>query len=226
MLVDVVSPRAVWLYGSVARGDADELSDVDVLVVGDSASLTEEERASLPSNGPLSLSHYTWGEFEAMALYGSLFLHHLRSEGKPLSHVGEGRNRIGQLLDALPRYMFAGRDLVAFERTVDDVRRGLEVGTPPAFELAVLGGVVRHASVLACYLAGHPTFGRGAIRRACRYLSLSTDASGFETLYLFRVHEFGRCALPHQPSLAEAHGWVERMREYLAALRSHYAHEV
>jgi hypothetical protein len=68
---------AAMLYGSVARGDAREGSDVDVLAL---------TRRPVPPRqvGQLSVTSYTPGQLSSLARAGSLFVLHLRLEGRPL----------------------------------------------------------------------------------------------------------------------------------------------
>ncbi len=191
---------SVWLYGSHARGDSDRLSDIDVFVAGAPHRGVVE---SLAFNGQTpSVSQYTWEEVEAMAAYGSLFLRHLRLEGRPLLEGAGGTFRLVQLLERLPKYELFRRDIRAFHLTVGDVREAFRMGSTPEFEMAVLGTVLRHGSVLGCYLLGRPCFARtGAMEQAGRAVGFtSEDVKAFNTLYLFRLHEDGRCGAPFKPS--------------------------
>lgn len=158
-----------------------------------------------------------------MAKYGSLFLHHLRTEGRAIREEGGAGERMREILADLPPYRLAARDIRAFQATVEDVSEGLRMGLSPAFELAVLGGVVRHASVLVCYLEGHPCFGRTSIGNACDHLGLGSLAHEFQRVYLFRLHQVGRCDPPFPPSYETARIWVDRLNQYLRAMRSRYA---
>src|SRR5437868_801459 len=69
--------RAAMLFGSVARDTNSNRSDVDVLQLMASPS---------PSYaiGPLSVSVYTADALKELALQGSLFVLHLKTEGKIL----------------------------------------------------------------------------------------------------------------------------------------------
>jgi predicted nucleotidyltransferase len=191
---------SVWLYGSHARGDTDLLSDVDVFVAGAPRGGVID---SLAFNGQTpSVSQYAWEEVEAMAAYGSLFFHHLRLEGKPLLEHAGGTFRLAHLLEYLPTYQLFRRDLRAFHLTVADVREAFRMGSTPEFEMAVLGTVLRHSSILGCYLLKNPCFGRtAAIEKACRAVGFTAESlTAFNTLYLFRLHEDGRCEVPFKPS--------------------------
>lgn len=80
--------EAVCLYGSVARGDADEYSDIDLLLVGSDpdvrvSRLLEELRAEFPQRKFGLVYHHSpdlTSYFEA----GSRFLVHIREEGEIL----------------------------------------------------------------------------------------------------------------------------------------------
>ena len=208
--------RAVILYGSHARGDADDCSDVDVLVAAQEKPNVDEIVRLLPesSQGLLHVSHYTWAELDAMSRYGSLFLHHIAAEATVLLYEGNAQVRMSTLLGSLCSYQLADRDLVAFRSVIDDVQVGLAAGLPPCFELAVLGGLARHASVLTCYLAGIPTFGRNSIARAVETVGMPEARRELQAAHLFRLFEEGQCSVPGQASRAD----VERVVKILYQL--------
>jgi predicted nucleotidyltransferase len=68
---------AVMLFGSVARGDARDGSDVDVLAIAPRSRMVS-------ATGHVSLTVYTEQHLRALARKGSLFVCHLRAEGKIL----------------------------------------------------------------------------------------------------------------------------------------------
>jgi hypothetical protein len=152
---------ALWLYGSCARGQADDRSDCDVLAVAD-IPVPEELAAELSGLSviSLSISRYSWIELESMATYGSLFLQHLRIEGKSLYEGPGFEGRLGELLSRLGPYRRACFDLQCYRDCIGDVYDSLSQANSPLYEVSVLATVIRHASILGCFLLGAPDFGR------------------------------------------------------------------
>lgn len=78
----------VCLFGSVARGDDDALSDIDLFVVGKDPKLTPSKirrRLKLHSDEPkISIVYHTPTTFERYVRTGSRFLVHLQLEGEVL----------------------------------------------------------------------------------------------------------------------------------------------
>lgn len=69
---------AVCLFGSQARGDQDESSDVDLLLI------TSERQPRHSSMGTVSLSMYPIDDLIERAAAGDLFLCHLANEARPM----------------------------------------------------------------------------------------------------------------------------------------------
>ncbi len=200
---------AIWLYGSCARGDVDRHSDRDVLVVG-YAPPSELSFRLAPLGSGLSVSHHDWPEIVAMADYGSLFLHHLRLEGTCVFEPPGSLGRLTRLLGGLGPYTRARRDLKAFELAMDDVRSAPRHLTTPQFEMTVLATVLRHSSVLGCYVTGAPKFGRtDAFRSLSERWSIPPSvADDFTALYRFRLYEEGRSEPPYQATWAHVDLWT------------------
>ncbi len=75
---------AVFLYGSVARGDADRWSDIDLIVTGSGPDLTPENlKKALSRNGVdrISLIYYPTSVFRKHYRERALFIAHLKKEG-------------------------------------------------------------------------------------------------------------------------------------------------
>jgi hypothetical protein len=221
------SDYAAWLYGSYARLDYNVDSDIDILLVGKTDIDTIISRTNYDRN-KISLSQYNWIEMKKMSSYGSLFLHHLKLEGKLLSATDEGKRRCEDILGSLVHYKHTNRDIRAFEKCIEDVEIGIDKGSTPAFEMSVLATVLRHSAVLACYLLGNQKFGRlEPFQFASKHWHFEDSIiNGFEELYQFRLHEDGRTSLPFEATEKDVSMWVGRVKRFLTYLkREAYAHE-
>ena len=78
----------VWLFGSVARGDEDELSDIDLFVLGSDPHLRPSiirSRLRLKNSPPkTSIVYHTPETLERFVKNGSRFIVHLQLEGEVL----------------------------------------------------------------------------------------------------------------------------------------------
>jgi hypothetical protein len=160
----------------------------------------------------LHTSHYTWMEFGAMSNYGSLFLHHIAKEAVAIRYEGKAQERLSKMLTSLGPYQLADRDLSGFRSTLRDVSTALRAGLSPCFELAVLGGVARHASVLGCYMAGSPSFGRSSIALASNLFGMDDAQKDLTFAHRFRLFEEGQCDPPGIVSQSD----VERILDVLS----------
>jgi hypothetical protein len=177
--------HALLLYGSRARAEADCLSDTDVLLLG---SMPDESDPLLPE----PTSNYSWEQFWGMQSYGNLFLHHLRLEATLIGGDGSGRAEVRRALDSLPSYRRADRDISSFATALQDVDEALGQDEFLAtFELASIATVVRHASILGCYVLGSPTFGRYKAVETfanARGIECLRDPLQFRLLYDYRLN--------------------------------------
>jgi predicted nucleotidyltransferase len=205
----------IWLYGSRARGDIDAVSDIDVLVAGE---LEEQALVGLPyPREQLSIVRYDWDELEHMAAYGSLFLHHVKLEGRPL--VSDPRSRLLALLETLPRYERADRELASFATVLNDVECSLTGDHSPAFELSVIATALRHACILGCYAIGRPTFGRdSAFRIFLGQTGLMELVPQAQRVYMFRLYEDHRAPAPFEASSEDVRAWLDRARQVIGVV--------
>lgn len=202
------------LYGSCARGDSGADSDIDVLLLG-------QQPLTLGVNTAEGLrtavTAYSWQEFQRMADYGSLFLHHLKQEGRVVGGSATGRARFDRVLSELPAYSRAMLDVSSFEMAIADVEEALSWGdTGLRYELSALATVIRHSSIVGCYLVGSPCFGRyDSVTRFVERTALDAEiAVDFPSLYQFRLAECRDMPAP-EPSMDEATLWVHRARLFV-----------
>ena len=213
-----MSSWAAWLYGSVARGDHDPSSDLDILVIADQNCLVPDIDyliADLPQTRYRSIRRYSWGEVEGMAAYGSLFLRHLALEGRSLQ-PGTGADRLVRILQNLGPYTETERDLLGFTLALNDVERSLADGGDPAFELSIIATVIRHSSILASYHLGKVAFGRSrSIVETFAELGMRDLADSALELYRFRLQETRNLVTAIEPSIDLALEWLSIVRQYL-----------
>jgi hypothetical protein len=88
------------LFGSAARGDADSLSDRDVLIVDDDLKTLAARSAELTSQGA-SVASYTFAKLWALAARGALFVQHLKLEAQITRDVGDRLTKL--LAEFTPR---------------------------------------------------------------------------------------------------------------------------
>jgi len=80
------SPDRVYLFGSWARGEADDLSDLDVVLIKQTPApfmerLLEASRFLPPEIGHVDILVYTPEEFAAMVAAGNAFAEMIQEEG-------------------------------------------------------------------------------------------------------------------------------------------------
>lgn len=77
--------EAVLLFGSVARGDANPWSDIDLLITSSDLKLTVAElRTAISKRNHVSLVYYQTPSFETLYRRHPLFVAHLKKEGMVL----------------------------------------------------------------------------------------------------------------------------------------------
>jgi hypothetical protein len=212
---------AAWLYGSLARGDSDADSDTDILVVTADNPTTLDVRSLIAPDRIPSISQYSWNEMVGMAAYGSLFLHHIRLEGRPLYEDDVVQGLLRLILDHLPAYQRASSDVKAFRLAIQDVRHSMSRGGSAVFEAPVLATVLRHSAILGCYVGGFPSFGRAEpVSRIVSAWKLNPAiAAGFLSLYQFRIRPPSRSASPQGLAPSEVLEWCDNVDSVLEALK-------
>ena len=167
----------IYLFGSVARGDEDEYSDIDILIVIDDC--TEDEyidwknKFSNYLDIPVSwISLYRHSKILRMYESGSYFLWHIKKEGKI---IYSRSNEMPSLLLTLPRY----------NNTENDLEEYICV----EYELAVLASLVRNTCIAISYLDERLDFGRNSAVMYCfsKY-KINISLKEYKELYQYRLY--------------------------------------
>ncbi len=156
------------MFGSVARGESDAGSDVDVLALTGEPAGAAPIDAILPAAfGPrLSVCQYSEAGLRRLVADGSLFALHLQLEGRILA---DPEGRLARLFSVPVTIAFAAqREELAMHAST--LFAGDVDPLAPAAH-AVARHLLRTAVFLECARAGEPTF---SARRAARVLSDET----------------------------------------------------
>lgn len=167
MITDSISSDpcvvSLVLFGSHARGDFDGHSDTDIctFVRPHSYAHLEHLRTKLEQELKVrsdSLSLYPVAVANRMADHGSLFLWHLRLEGRLLFDRG-GFAR--ELFDRLKEFRGYDQELGVLGGILSDTEEALwRDGSLTEIDLHLLHTVVRNTCILMTSCAGSPAFGR------------------------------------------------------------------
>lgn len=164
--------RDLYLYGSHARGDADERSDRDVLAVVESESVLPSEiadavRAEL--GGDPDVAVYGASRLRELYADGELFAWHLHAESECLHTV---RDRPLLLELGVPRpYDHAARDLRSLRAVLNEIDQSCR--ETEVYDAGLLFVVVRNVGVVVTAVHERtPDFSHGSWIRASRLLGV------------------------------------------------------
>ncbi|TAD87918.1 MAG: nucleotidyltransferase domain-containing protein [Alphaproteobacteria bacterium] len=132
------------LFGSVARGDADEISDRDILIVDDDVSILKRRTAELEAAG-WSVSSYTFQKMAALANNGALFIQHLKLESKI---IHDRTNRMAKILESFTPLSSYRTEIKKNREFADLILEVPDSATGALFAIDVLFVVLRNYGVL------------------------------------------------------------------------------
>jgi predicted nucleotidyltransferase len=182
---------SVALFGSRARGDDDKHSDTDLCIIVERSSPRRfgQIKAQIASHYGLpkeSISIYTQTSIDAMKRHSSLFLWHLKLEGK--IWYDENDYLANTLQDLQP---FTGYDeeMGIYERLLSDVKMSLDKNGVLEIDLHIMQVVIRNICILLTYQSGQPSFGRkGAFFGAKKlYPAMPVDRSTYDALCYWHI---------------------------------------
>jgi predicted nucleotidyltransferase len=219
--------EALVLFGSRARGDGDVGSDTDIAAFGESASMADlvclKDHLVEALGRECSLSVYSKQTAGTMAASGSLFLWHLRLEGRVL---GQRSDWYGSLLACLQPYSLqkARADVDTFITALDDAEKSLARADPALlFEESNLFSILRSLGMIASMVDRQPCFSRlGPIcylrRRMAGEFSLADEE--IETLRAARLFYSGKSLLVPEPEIERCRSKAARLALMARSLRS------
>lgn len=184
----------ICLFGSFSRGENDNLSDIDILILiednDDQSTIDLKVSLSEQMNIPLDwLSIYRVSTFEHMAEKGSYFLWHLKLEGKILYSK---KNRLAEILENLRRYKEIRNDLNEYAIICDDISEAIKNGQITIdYELSLLASIVRNTCIAIAYMNSKYLFGRVSPVNYCLTIIDSPELFSIEeylSLYNFRIN--------------------------------------
>lgn len=154
---------SIILYGSHARKDHDISSDYDICVI-----TRERQNDELNSSdfeevtGPLELTDinlvsYPEAVLDSMLAHGSLFLWHLKLEGKILY----GEQYLNEKLHGLAHFKTHYKEIGYHAELFHDLKRAWQLlSIVNELDLSLLSTIVRNTCMVLAHKAGKPSFGR------------------------------------------------------------------
>ncbi len=153
--------KAIVLYGSHARGDSDNNSDLDICIFTREQSVVNETQLAsiltVPESSHLSLTTYSQNDLVAMLEYGSLFLWHLKLEGK----IEYGEKYFASQLTKLKPFVRHNSEIAYHSEIFDDlIAATSKTYVTNEFDLSLLFTIVRNTCMILAHKADNPAFGR------------------------------------------------------------------
>ena len=147
----------MWMFGSGARKESSEHSDVDVLAISDAAILpaTTVDRLHRIFGENLDIAHYSYRGLKVLADQGSLFAWHLRHEGIPIFRK---KNRLAEMLSDMKPYTGHLDDLKVLATVLEEAMVSLPGRSAFFFDLGVVATVIRNVGIIMHNLLGNNDF--------------------------------------------------------------------
>lgn len=213
--------REIYLFGSVARRESDEYSDIDVLIVIDDCDEQQYEYYKKSYAEMLEMpiewiSLYRIKKIKQMYKKGSYFLWHIKKEGVKLYSK---ENELEILLVTLPDYTGIENDLKEYQKIVEDVEEELKNAfISPDYELSVLASLVRNTCIAIDYMNGKFDFGRKSAIITCKNLFLNEvnfTLKEYDELYKYRLYQTGKLDFVQPGTKDMISKWIIHEKELL-----------
>lgn len=216
----------VYVFGSVARGDRDARSDLDLLaVVADGQGKVDERdvQTHIPSELlelEASISWYGRRRLGAMFENGELFAWHLYQEAVPVLEA----ERVIKNLGTPAPYLDAGVDVASFEKVMSAIPAQLEASPENAvYELGLVYVCLRNICMAASSkLCDRPDFSRYSPFRLNGFTAVPITQHEYDLAMSCRMAGQRGVRPPSSVSsslVAEIHGrlacWIAELRHLL-----------
>ncbi len=211
----------IYLFGSVARGEDDQFSDVDILIIVQDC--TEEEYIELKDyyakilDIPVEwISLYRISKVEKMYNRGSYFLWHIKKEGIKLYSKTDW---LEILLKTLPQYKDMEKDLQEYCDILKDIDLELQNEYIDSnYELSVLASLVRNTCIVLSYMNNRFDFGRESVIITCKDIykkQILFSLDEYIELYKYRLFETGKLNTLEKGSIELIKKWIYYERKLL-----------
>ena len=205
---------AVAIFGSVARGDADARSDIDVLVVHDGA-IPDDLADHVPNS--VTMAFYTGPRLAQISLRSPLFALHLSREASIVSDSGGEIARALRNVGGISRTV-ASELMASTTAKLDELlRRPRRLEMTPAVAAAELYAIAKQAAMTLGAMDSTPCFNRHvALHRA--YSSLSLAAADRAQIDSLEEHwQIARCGAPDPEVAVDIERATTAVRNLLAS---------
>jgi Nucleotidyltransferase domain len=173
------------VFGSAARGDTDEHSDRDYLIVGDDHEALARRKQMLSRRG-ISVSDYSWKRLKKLFASGTLFALHLKLEARIIRDSSGQLQALFSSFIPKPRYRSDFANSLKLFAPLSDIPSG---GWGAGWAMDVLAVAVRNSGILLLADDGEYLFSFPSILAALRDRGTITDE---QLLVLRQLRTFKR----------------------------------
>lgn len=184
MNIEKIEVEAIALYGSMARGDCDIISDRDVLLVDSRIKTLCDAENKLKKIG-FSCTKYTWKKLEAMSRKQGLFLQHIKQEGVIIKESQCSLSNVLSLYNPSLNYssdIELTKELIATTQAISRSKESL------GWALDVLAVAVRNIGILMLANHGIYVFSFYEILKKLYKLDYLTNEE-LRLLYTLRIYK-------------------------------------
>lgn len=218
----------IWLFGSYARGEQDQYSDLDILVIMQDCKEEEYKRMKLQLSQNMGIpmewiSLYEIHKIEEMAQKGSYFLWHIKQEGRMLYSK---RSFLKNILENLPEYKGTMQDLNDYSIICKDIRvRMGDEYFDVTYELSVLASIIRNAAMAIDFLMGKRVYGRVTAIEVCNSLlkgRCDIPIDKYERLYMNRLYITGKSEHIEKMTGEDVEIWLDKAERLISCGKEIY----